>query len=446
LLKNHFRETINLAVPVVIGQVGITLMGIVDSAMVGRVGAASLAAASISGGFFFIITVVGLGIISSITPLVAIAVGSFNDAAPGKLFKQGFWVTVITSAILNLIVYFGAEVIHYMDQPPDVAELAISYTRIISFSILPMLLFICYKQFIEGLSFTRPAMVIALAANLVNFFFNWILIYGNLGAPSLGLDGAGVATLLSRIFMFVSLAYFVHRSTKFSRFGLKILPYGGPDEHGREILRLGLPSGFQSFFEVGFFALSAFMVGWIGKNSLASHQIAMNVASTTYLVCLGISTAGTIRVGNALGAGNISEVKRAGSVAIYLGVGFMLLSGILLVIFKSVIPLLYTNEPKVLEIASTLLTIAALFQVFDGSQAVALGVLRGIKEVKIPTVITFIAYWLIGLPAALLLGFVLNLGTKGIWFGMSISLIASSVMLNSRFFLKIRKLRLPAAP
>ncbi len=439
-LRTHFQETISLATPVVIGQVGITMMGVVDSAMVGRVGDAPLAAASISGGFFFLITVIGLGIVYAITPLVAIAVGSADNETPSKVFKQGFWVSTVTSVILGLSIYFGANVIRYMDQPPEVTELAISYTKILSFSIPPMLLFTCYKQFIEGLSFTRPAMVITLLANVVNFVFNWVLIYGNLGAPALGLDGAGIATTGSRIFMLVALAYFVHKSREFKRFELKIFPFHGLDSHGREILRIGLPSGFQYFFEVGCFAASAFMVGWIGKDELASHQIAMNVSATTYLVCLGLSTAGTIRVGNALGASDFSEVKKAGAVALLLGTGFMVFSGIMLIIFRSDIPYFYTSDREVVLIAPSLLLIAAFFQIFDGTQAVALGILRGIKEVKLPTVITFIAYWLIGLPSAWLLGFPLGFGTEGVWYGLSISLIASSLLLNGRFFYRLRKM------
>jgi len=425
---------------VVIGQVGITMMGVVDSAMVGRVGDAPLAAASISGGFFFLITVIGLGIVYAITPLVAIAVGSADHETPSKVFKQGFWVSTVTSVILGIVIYLGAEIIRYMDQPPEVTGLAISYTRILAFSIPPTLLFTCYKQFIEGLSFTRPAMVITLLANVVNFVFNWILIYGNLGAPALGLDGAGIATTASRIFMFVALAYFVHSSKEFKRFELKIFPFHGLDSYGREILKIGLPSGFQYFFEVGCFAAAAFMVGWIGKDDLASHQIAMNVSATTYLVCLGLSTAGTIRVGNALGASDFSEVKKAGFMALMLGIGFMVFSGLMLIMFRYEIPYFYTTDIEVVMIAPNLLLIAAFFQIFDGTQAVALGILRGIKEVKLPTVITFIAYWLIGLPSALFLGFPMGLGTEGVWYGLSISLIASSLMLNGRFFYKLKKM------
>ena len=439
-IRTHLKETISLATPVVIGQVGITMMGVVDSAMVGRVGDAPLAASSISQGFFFIITVIGLGIVYAITPLVAIAIGSADNETPAKVFRQGFWVSLITSIVLGTMIYFGVDLIRQLDQPKEVTELAISYTRILAFSLPPMLVFACYKQFIEGLSFTRPAMVITLLANLVNFVFNWVLIYGNLGAPSLGLDGAGIATLGSRIFMFAALAYFVHRNREFKRFGLKILPFRGLDQYGKEILRIGIPSGFQYFFEVGCFSAAAFMVGWIGKDDLASHQIAMNVAATTYLVCLGVSTAGTIRVGNALGAFDIAEVKRAGASALALGVGFMIFSGIMLIVFREEIPFLYTSDKEVVDIAPKLLLIAAFFQIFDGTQAVALGILRGIKEVRIPTVITFIAYWIIGLPSALLFGFPLGLGTEGIWYGLSISLVASSLMLNGRFFLLTRKM------
>ncbi|MCC6638610.1 MAG: MATE family efflux transporter, partial [Ignavibacteriaceae bacterium] len=252
--KNQFKETLSLALPVVVTQIGFVMMGVVDSVMVGRIGDAPLAASSISVGFFFIITVIGLGIVMAMTPLVAIAVGSADREKCSVVFQQGIWVSFFTGVILNLITFFGAELIPYMDQPPEVAKLAVSYTQIISLSTIPMLVFTAYKQFIEGLSFTRPAMVVAILANFFNIFFNWIFIYGNLGIEPMGLDGAGIATLGSRIFMLISLALFVHKNTEFTRFNLKVFPFKGINEIGKEILRIGVPSGFQYFFEVGCFA------------------------------------------------------------------------------------------------------------------------------------------------------------------------------------------------
>ncbi len=438
--KNQFKETLSLALPVIITQIGFVMMGVVDSVMVGRIGDAPLAASSISVGFFFIITVVGLGIVMAMTPMVAIAVGSADREKCSIVFQQGIWVSFFTGVILNLITFFGAKLIPSMDQPPEVAQLAVSYTQIISLSTIPMLVFTAYKQFIEGLSFTRPAMVVAILANLINVFCNWIFIYGNLGFEPMGLDGAGIATLGSRIFMLISLAAFVHKSSEFKRYNLRIFPFSGINEIGREILRIGVPSGFQYFFEVGCFATAAFMVGWIGKDELASHQIALNVSSITYLACLGLSTAGTIRVGNALGAGDMSGVKKAGSIALFMGASFMIAAGLSFILLNDLIPRFYTSDAEVLLFAPKLLMIAAFFQIFDGTQAIALGNLRGITDVKIPTVITFIAYWVIGLPSAYLLGFPLGLGTEGVWYGLSISLIASSLMLNTRFFIMVRQL------
>jgi MATE family multidrug resistance protein len=440
--KNQFKETLTLALPVVVTQIGFVMMGVVDSVMVGRIGDAPLAASSISGGFFFIITVFGLGVVMAMTPLVAIAVGSSDRDKSSVVFQQGVWVSFFTGIILNLVTFFGSELIPYMDQPPEVAQLSVSYTKIISLSTIPMLVFTAYKQFIEGLSFTRPAMVVAIAANFFNIFFNWVFIYGNLGFDAMGLDGAGIATTGSRIFMLISLAIFVHKSSEFKRYNLKILPFTGLNKTGIEILRIGVPSGFQYFFEVGCFATAAFMVGWIGKDELASHQIALNVSSITYLACLGLSTAGTIRVGNALGAGDMAAVKRAGSIALIMGASFMIFAGLLFVTFRESIPLFYTDDSEVALIAPKLLLIAAFFQIFDGTQAIALGNLRGITDVRIPTVITFVAYWIIGLPTAYLLGFPAGLGIKGVWYGLSISLIASSLMLNTRFFLKVRQMSL----
>jgi MATE family multidrug resistance protein len=276
-------------------------------------------------------------------------------------------------------------------------------------------------------------MVVTIVANIVNAFVNWILIFGNLGFPQLELDGAGIATSASRIFMFIMIALYTNKSKRFTNYDLSFLIKKVEMTIVKKILRLGLPSGFQYFFEVGAFSFAVVMVGWLGTKPLAAHQIAINLASISFMAVTGISAAGGIRVGNAVGREDINETRRAGFSAIILGIIIMFSAGIIFITFRNFLPQLYVSDQEVIFIASSLLVIAAIFQIFDGTQAVGIGILRGLTDVKFPTIITFIAYWVISLPLGYLLGFTFNLGVRGIWIGLLIGLASSAIMLTLRF-------------
>jgi MATE family multidrug resistance protein len=432
-LKLHIVNTFKLAYPVIIGQLGIIMMGVVDSLMVGKLGAAPLAAASLGNGMTFLILIVGIGLSFAVTPLVAIAVGAGKFEDCGIYFRQSLLVNSIFSIVITLMIFFGADLIQYFDQPLEVQSQAVSYMKILGLSSLPLLLFQTYKQFIEGLSVMRPAMIITLLANIVNAFVNWVLIFGNLGFPALELDGAGWATFASRVFMALALMGFVMNNKFFKQYDVSFHFKSINIKVIKKILSLGLPSGLQYFFEVGAFSFAVIMVGWLGTNQLAAHQIAISLASISFMAVLGISVAGSIRVGNAVGMKNIDETRRAGFTALLLGAAIMLVSGIVFITFKNFLPTLYLNDEVVISYASSLLIIAALFQLSDGIQAVGIGILRGLTDVKIPTAITFIAYWIVGLPVGYLLGFNFNLGVQGVWIGLLLGLTTSAVLLTLRF-------------
>jgi MATE family multidrug resistance protein len=436
--KEHFRNTALLAYPVVIGQLGHMMMGVVDSLMIGRVGAVPLAASAIANGLFFLVFVIGLGVTFAISPLVAIASSSNKPEECSSLVKQGLLVNAALGIILLVVLLICADIIFYLNQPENVAIAAASYLRIIAYSILPLMIFQTFKQFIEGLTVMMPAMIITILANLFNAFGNWLFIFGNWGFPALGLDGAGISTLINRVFMATAMIWFVLNNRRYKEFKLLSLEIVNFPMI-KKILKLGLPSGFQYFFEVGAFSFGSVMVGWIGTIQLAAHQIAMNLASITYMSITGISAAAAIRVGNGVGLGNIIETRRAGFSALILGAGSMLVFGCVFIILKNFLPTLYINNPEVISIASTLLIFAAIFQVFDGSQAVGLGILRGVIDVKIPTIITFTAYWIIMIPSGYLFAFVLDMGVNGIWLGYVIGLAASAILLNIRFNLRSKK-------
>lgn len=432
-LKKHILSTFGLAYPIIIGQLGIIMMGVVDSLMVGHLSAAHLAAASLGNSLAFILMIIGIGVSLAVTPLVAIAVGANKYDECGIYFRQSLLVNSTLSIFLAFAIYFAAGLIEYFDQPPEVQILAKSYMRIIGFSTLPLMVFQTYKQFIEGFSIMKPAMIIAILANLINAFVNWILIFGELGFPRLELNGAGWATFASRLFMAICIMIYVMKSKLFRQYDVSFHFKNFNRHIIKKILSLGLPSGFQYFFEIGAFSFAVVMVGWLGTKQLAAHQIAINLASISFMAVLGISVAGSIRVGNAVGMKDISETRRAGFTASLLGAFVMFISGVIFILFRNHLPTLYVQDDQVINYASSLLIIAALFQLSDGTQAVGIGILRGLTDVKIPTAITFIAYWIVGLPIGYLLGFTFDLGVQGVWIGLLLGLTTSAILLTLRF-------------
>lgn len=438
--KEEIFKTIKLAYPVIIGQLGIVMMGVVDSIMVGRLGSVPLAAASLGNSLIFIILIIGIGSSSVVTPLVAILVGGKRFSECGVYFRQSLLVNMLLSLVMIGIILIGVNFIHRLNQPDEVIELTIIYMSIVGLSALPLMFYQTYKHFIEGFSIMKPAMIIALLANIINAFANWVLIFGELGFPKLGLAGAAWATFASRVFMALVIMFYVMRNEKFKQYDVTFHFRSINFPVIKKILRLGLPSGFQYFFEVGAFSFAVVMIGWIGTNELAAHQIAINLASISFMGVLGISQAASIRVGNAMGEQSVSKIRKAGFTAIVLGASIMSLAGLTFILLNKFLPTLYIDDEAVISIASRLIIIAALFQLSDGTQAVGIGVLRGLTDVKGPTIITFIAYWMISLPIAYLLAFDFNLGVEGVWIGLLIGLTVSAILLTFRFNHKSKKI------
>ena len=397
---------------------------VVDSFMLGKGGAVPLAASAIANGLFFLIFVIGLGITFAISPLVAISSGAKRQNDFNNILQQSLFSNIIIGILLTVVIFLIADFINYLNQPKEVAAQAIIFLKIIGLSMVPLMIFQTFKQFIEGMSIMIPAMVISILANIVNYFGNWIFVFGNLGFPRLGLTGSGYSTLITRIFMAAVLLFYVMNAGHFKEYNLSLLVKRIDFNLIRKILRLGFPSGVQYFFEIGAFSFSAIMIGWLGTKALAAHQIAINLASITYMSATGISSAAAIRVGNAVGSENIIET-----------VSMMSFFALMFIIFNNFFPSLYIEDGSVVSIASSLLIIAAFFQIFDGSQAVGLGMLRGLMDVRIPTIITFIAYWILMIPAGFILGFEMKLGIQGIWIGYILGLAFSAILLNFRFHL-----------
>ncbi|HPN36951.1 MAG TPA: MATE family efflux transporter [Melioribacteraceae bacterium] len=440
--KQNIKETIKLALPISIGQLGHILMAVTDTIMVGHLGAMQLAAASVANAVFSTFMIFGLGLSIAITPITAVYVGAKDTNKLKSLLYTSLIINMIAGIIILLAIIWGSNYLAYLNQPKDVTILMKSYFQVIGISILPIMLFQSYKQFLEGLSDVKSAMYINLLANVANIILNWVLIYGKFGFPALGLLGAGIATLLTRTIMSISFWGYFQFNNKYKQLFASLSSRLFEKAITKKILSIGLPLAGQMVTEVAAFSFIGIMVGWIGTNELAAHQIALNMASSTFMIMIGISSAGTVRVGNALGEKNFSKVKVAGYTAISICIAIMFIFGLVFVFLNNYLPYIYIQDINVINITAKLLLIAAAFQIFDGWQASSAGVLRGLGDVTIPAIIIFIAYWVIGIPLGYYLAFTLKWSVYGIWASVVISLIFVAVFLFFRFIKLEKKLEL----
>jgi MATE family multidrug resistance protein len=440
--KPFYKSNFLLAYPVVISQLGHMLTAVGDTVMVGQLGTIPLAACALGNSILSIFMVSGIGISQGITPLIAQENGKGNKKICGLYLEQGVIISIVCGFTLFALVALIAQHLHILSQPLAVELASKDYLLVIAASIVPLMVFQIFRQFAEGLGYTRQAMYISIGGNALNILFNFILIYGWWGFPAYGLFGAGIGTLVSRIFMAIAMGFFVIKSSLFSDY-LSDFKVHLPDwTKIKAITKLGFPIAMQYFFEVGAFSGAAIMVGWIGAKELAAHQIAINLAAFTYMGASGIAAAATIKAGNALGKRDFKELKLSAISSYHLVIGYMLVTAIIFFTCNRLLPELYIRNEEVIAIASQLLILAAIFQLSDGIQVIGAGVLRGLSDVKIPTIITLIAYWIIGLPLGYVLGFTFKMGPQGIWIALSIALTASATLLYFRFRNMMSKLAL----
>lgn len=433
-LKEHLRRNIVLAVPVIIGQLGHIMVTVADSVMVGQIGVIPLASATFASTFYHILMLFGIGVSYAITPLVAAS--DPNDKPKLLNFLQsglvlnmslGIAIVLVSLVLSNFLGYFGQE--------QAVAEAAGPYLIIISASIFPLLIYQTFRQFSEGQSDTFKPMIVSVVANLLNVGLNYVLIYGHFGFDAMGLNGAGYATFVARIIMFILMIYLLKDKCRGFKWSFKFTTI-------KELLKLGVPSGLQYTFEIGAFATAAIMVGWISAEALAAHNIALNLAAITYMATTGLAAAATIRIGNQMRLRDRKNLRTAGFSAFAMAAIFMAFCGLLFILLRYELAALYIENEEVIATASTLLIIAAAFQISDGLQAVGLGVLRGLTDVKVPTIVTFIAYWLTAIPLGYYLGFTLNLGVNGVWYALCIGLTIAAIFHIWRFNRLSKKIEL----
>lgn len=430
----HYKQTISLSVPVVLSQLGHITVTVADSAMVGQTGTVPLAAAAFAGSTFYATMLFGIGISYAITPLISAALVKSNKDRIGKLLKNSLIIYPILGVLLSLLLILISRFYDSFGQEAEVAKAAVPYLILLAVSIIPVMVFQVFRQFLEGLSQTRQSMVISLITNLLNIILNYVLIFGEFGFPELGLLGAGIATLISRIIAAVIITIYVFKAEAYQKYISALKEAVMEKQVIKELLSLGLPSGLQLVFEVTAFGFSAIMVGWIGKDALAAHQIALNISAVTYMIYTGISAAAAIRVGTFFGREDQVNQRRAGFTSMGLAMITIIISGVLIIAFRDLLPLLYTSDLNVLNITSSIFIIVALYQVGDGLQVVGLGALRGLTDVKIPTIVTLISYWLIALTLGYVMAFKFEYGIYGVWIGLLAGLSIAGVLHCARFY------------
>ena len=433
-IRPHLVPTLLLAYPVMLSQLGHVLVNFVDSVMVGHIGKVPLAAVGVGVSTTSVLLVLGVGLSMGAVPLVAAADGRRDLPELGRLLVASVWTNALAGLLLAGLGQLVPLLLPLLGQPPEVVALASPWVRIISLSLFPLMVFQGFREFAEGLGLTRQAMWLSIAANGLNGLLCYALVFGKWGAPELGMMGSAWATLLARGLMAAFMAAYVLRAERLQTEREAVTSWLVDGRTIRRVVDLGAPIGVQMALEVGAFGLSLLMAGWLGVTTEAAHKVAIDVASMTYMAASGIAAAATIRVGNLRGAGDLPAARQAGFAAYWLTFGFMGAMGILLISTRHLVPYIYISDPQVVAQAATLLLIAALFQVSDGLQVVGLGALRGLEDVKVPSIVALLAYWVVALPLGYFLGFKMHFGAPGVWTGLlvGLSIVAGVLLLRFR--------------
>lgn len=433
--RNHYRDNLKLAIPVVISQLGHTLVQASDSIIVGHfAGTVSLAAVSLASSIFVVPMIVGIGISYGSTPLIAQHNARRKFRECGLLLSNSLFINILTGIILFTLIATGsAYALDHLKQDQKVIVQAKPFLLLLGVSIIPMLIFNTFKQFAEGLGFTKQAMMISIWGNILNICLGIIFVKGLFGVKPMGVVGVGYSTLIDRCCMAVVMSIYVFRSKHFkkylSHFSVRNIDW----QRCKKILGIGGPVALQYGFEVSAFSGAAVMIGSIGLVQLAAHQIAINLASITYMMSSGLSAAAAIKSGNFFGVGDHSGLRKSANASYHVVIGFMVITALCFILGNTFLPWIYTSDKAVIIVAAQLLIIAGLFQLFDGTQVIGLGILRGMSDVNVPTFITFFAYWILGLPLGWILGIHLKWGVSGVWYGLTLGLLVSAILLYIRF-------------
>ena len=431
--RAELRALTTLAVPVVLSELGWMAQGVVDTIMVGRLGPAAIGAVALGNAVFYTPSLFGFGLLLGLDTLVSQSYGRKDYDGCHRWLAQGIYLAMLVAPLIMAAIWLGSFGYARFGIAASVAGPASTYLRVLNWSTLPLLIYGASRRYLQGVGQVRVITVTFVGANLFNWLGNWVLIYGHWGAPRMGVDGSALSTVIARIFMALALLGFAWRYER--RRGHPLFHHwAGPSiAMLKQLVRLGAPAAGQIVLEVGAWNLATLAAGWLTPVALATHQIALNYAALTYMVPLGVSAAAAVSVGHAIGAGDPARARRAGWLALALGVGFMLLAAVLFLVAPRPLIALYTTDPQVMAVGPALLILAAAFQIFDGIQTVATGSLRGLGETRVPMWANLVGYWVIGLPLGLTLCFVLKWGIYGLWIGLTLALVVIASTLLFRW-------------
>lgn len=438
--KTDIKETVKLSLPIIFGRLGAVLMGVADTMMIGKIGTTEIAASGISTAIFILVAIIPIGFLIVGSPFVSAANSNGDKKSVVNLLKGCIQSAIILSLFFMAILYVLAYNFEIFNQPKEVNDIVFPFFCLIIASTLPLMIFIAIEQFSDGLEKTAIAMFFNVTGLLLNIGINYCLIYGNFGLPKLGLIGAGLGTLIARIYMAIGIWLVIKYQKAFQEFELNFSLFKIEKESFIKLWRAGVPSGMQFFFEVSAFSVAAMMIGWLGTVPLAAHNVALSIASISYMLSTGFATGGSIRVAAAFGQGDREAVLRAGKTSLFFVTILMGISCLLFIFGAEWLTQLYTNDKNVIQIASTLMIFAGLFQFSDGIQVVSLRALLGLEDIKIPTLITLFAYWVVGVPLGYILTFHTPMGVNGIWFALCVGLTISAILVTIRFFKMANKI------
>jgi MATE family multidrug resistance protein len=429
---NDLKKLLTIAGPIVIVQVGLVAMGMVDTIMVGRVSPAAIAAVALASTLFMVVGTFGMGVIMSLDAVVAQAIGADDRPAAVRAFQRAVVLSGILAVPTVLVLCLAEPLLRWTGQPAEVVPLAWNYMKVALPGVLPFYWFVVMRQTLQAMHRLRPILVTILVANLLNAFLNWVFVYGNLGAPAMGVVGSSLATVIGRFVMTALLL-----AISWGTFGPMLRPFAREAFAPAPLLRfalLGAPIGAQFVLEIGVFSLIGFLMGRLGTIALAGHQIALLLASFTFMVPLGLSMAAAVLVGRAVGAHDPAAMRKAARLSYACAIGFGTFSATMMLLFARPIVSVYSPDPAVRAIAATLLGLAGLFQVFDGMQVTGIGILRGIGDTRAPLFANIVGYWVLGLPLSLFLAFTLGLGAPGLWWGfvLGLAVVALWMLLRVR--------------
>lgn len=444
----ELREMAHLAAPIVLVNVGMQLMGVVDSMMLGRVSAADLAAGALGNFYFYVTAIIGMGVLMALDPVIAQGVGAKDDVAIARGVQRGVLLTVLVAVAVSLAFLASGPVLRALRQPEEVTPLAIGYVMWSIPGMLPFFAFNMVRQVLQAFTTVRPVVLAVIFANLANVALNWVLVYGNLGFEARGVIGSAIATSVARWLM--ALSVFISAWPMLKPTLVPWHPQSWRLAPLWRMLLLGLPIGLQFFAEANAFGLVTVMTGWMGTTTLAGHEIALNLASMTFMVPMGVAGAAAVMVGQAVGRGDIAESRRDAVAALAVGVGFMALMAVLFWFVPTVLANAYTTDPATRLMAATLIPIAAVFQVFDGTQVICTSILRGAGDTRVAMILHILSFWAVGIPLGALIAFGFDGGAPGLWWGLTAGLAAAASLqllrVRSKLSSEVARVRIDLTP